>query len=247
MVTLKNKVVVITGASSGIGKAAAVKFAEAGASVVLAARRIEKLEQLQKHIITFNKNCLCIRTDVTNKDDIAGLFDETIAKFGRVDILVNNAGRGLKAKLCDMEYDHWQSVIDTNLTSVFLCTKQAALRMKADNIKGHIITVCSIAGLFAGPNYAAYCASKHGVKALMKSAKWELRADGIKVSTIYPGRVDTEFFDSYPKKPGKNQMLGADDIADYILAIASKSFFKMKQRKALNILKRIYYTGRYFF
>jgi NAD(P)-dependent dehydrogenase (short-subunit alcohol dehydrogenase family) len=247
MITLKDKVVVITGASSGIGAAAAMQFAQKGAAVVLAARRMERLKELEKRIIAFGGKCLCVRADVTSEDDVDRLFDEALSRFGRIDILVNNAGRGLKAKIVDIEYVQWQSVIETNLTSVFLCTKRAAARMKADGIKGHIITVCSIAGLFAGPAYGAYCASKHGVKALMASAKWELRSDNIKISTIYPGRVDTEFFGNYVKKPGQGQMLSADDIAAYIIAIASRSFFKIKGRKILNILKRIYFAGRYFF
>ena len=247
MISLKDKVVVITGASSGIGAATALQFARKGAAVVLAARRMERLKELEECIIGFGGKCLCVRADLTKTDDIEQLFDETISRFGRIDILVNNAGKGLKAKVSDIEYEQWHSVIETNLTSVFLCTKQAAIRMKAAGIGGHIITVCSIAGLFAVPSFGAYCASKHGVKALMRSARWDLKSDNIKVSTIYPGRVDTEFFENYTKKPGPGQMLSADDIAAYIIAIASRSFFKIKGRKVLNIFKRIYYAGRHFF
>ncbi len=222
MVNLTEKIVLVTGASSGIGKATAVEFARKGASVVLAARRVEKLAELHDHILTFNENCIYVRTDVTSEADVVNLFDRAYAKFGRVDILINNAGRGLKSELIDMTAEDWQAVIETNLTSVFLCTSQAARRMKEKQEPGHIITVCSIAGLFGAPNYSAYCASKHGVAGFLKAAKWELRKHKIKLSTIYPGRVDTEFFDSYQKPPGKRQMLDATDIARYLVAIATR-------------------------
>ncbi|RKY07648.1 MAG: oxidoreductase, partial [Planctomycetota bacterium] len=102
MVDLTEKVVLVTGASSGIGKAAAVEFARKGASVVLAARRVEKLAELGDHILTFNENCIYVRTDVTSEEDVANLFDRAEEKFGRIDILINNAGRGLKSGLIDI-------------------------------------------------------------------------------------------------------------------------------------------------
>ena len=173
MVNLTEKVVLVTGASSGIGKATAVEFARKGASVVLAARRVEKLAELHDHILTFNENCIYVRTDVTSETDVGNLFDRAEEKFGRVDILINNAGRGLKCELIDMATEDWQTVIETNLTSVFLCTSEAARRMQEKQDAGHIITVCSIAGLFGAPTYSAYCASKHGVAGFLKAAKWE--------------------------------------------------------------------------
>jgi len=240
MVGLKNKVVVITGASSGIGKAAAIKFARKGARVVLAARRTGKLEELKELICSFDESCICVKTDVTKEEEVTGLFDEAENKFGRIDVLVNNAGRGLKSEVCDISYEDWLSVIDTNLTGVFLCTREAVRRMKQKKTKGHIITVSSIAGLFGGPTYAAYCASKHGATGFMRSLKWEVRKYGIKVSTIYPARVDTEFFDIYKKRPHRRQMLSAEDIADYLVAIVSRSPAKITAVRILNIFKRIY-------
>jgi len=245
MLTLCNKVVVITGASSGIGKAAAIEFARSGAAVVLAARRIDKLEELKKFICSFNDKCIYVKTDVSRQEEVINLFQETNDKLGAVDILVNNAGRGLKARICDTNSEDWQSVVNTNLTSVFLCTKEAVKQMKDKRIKGHIITVCSIAGLFGGPTYAAYCASKHGVSGFVKSLKWEVRKDGIKVSTIYPARVDTEFFDIYKKRPHKSQMLSAKDIAHYIVAIASRSPAKIAGVRIVNLFKRIYSLIKY--
>ena len=135
---LKDKVVVITGASSGIGKAAAFAFARKGAKVVITARRIEKLEEIKSYINKFNPNCLAVKADVTKEDDVINLFDKTEEEFGRIDLLINNAGRGLKSKLCDIKCEDWINTVNTNLTSVFLCTREASNRMIKKNIKGSI-------------------------------------------------------------------------------------------------------------
>ena len=240
MVSLKNKVVVVTGASSGIGKAAAIEFARSGCRVVLAARRIDRLEELKRFITGFNENCIFVQTDVTSEDDIAGLFERAQQEFGAVDILVNNAGCGLRALVSETDRGDWERVVETNLTSVFLCSRQAVRTMRRLNTRGHIITVCSVAGLYGGPNYSAYCASKHGVAGFCRSLKWEVRRYGIKVSTLYPARVDTEFFVDYKQKPEKNQMLPAKDVAEYIVAVASRSFLKTAGVFARNVLKRAY-------
>lgn len=245
MMSLKNKVVVITGASSGIGEATAIEFAKKSAKVVLVARRTEKLEKLKDYIDSFNRNCIYIKTDVTQEKEVINLFDETEKKFGRIDILINSVGKGLQSSVDNIRYEDWLSVINTNLTSVFLCTKEAVKRMIRDEIKGHIITVSSVAGLYGGPNYAAYCASKHGVTGFKRSVKWEMRKHGIKVSTIHPFRVDTEFFDVYKKRPHRGQMLLPKDIADYILALASRSIIKIIFIRILNIFKRIFYFIKY--
>lgn len=246
MECLNNKVVIITGASSGIGKSTAIEFAKKEAKVVLVARREEKLKELTDYISSFNKNCIFVKTDVTLEKDVVELFEKTIETFGCIDILVNNAGRGLNQQVDNISYEDWKAVMNTNLTSVFLCTREAVKKMK-ENKKGHIITVCSIAGLFGAPRYSAYCSSKHGVAGFVKSIKWELRRYGIKVSTIYPARVDTEFFDIYSQRPGRSQMLSSKDIADYLIAVANRSLPKIVGIRILNILKRLYYLLRYSF
>lgn len=245
MVTLKNKVVVITGASSGIGKATAMVFAKKGAKVVLVARRIEKLKELKEQISSFNENCICVQTDVTREEEVINLFDETERIFGRVDILINNAGRGLESEVCDIRYDEWLSVIHTNLTSVFLCTREAVKRMIRQGVQGHIITVSSTSGLFGVPTYAAYCASKHGVAGFKRSIKWELRKHAIKVSTIYPANVDTQFFDALKTVPRRREMLTAADIAGHLVAIASRSLLKILVIRLALVWKRAYYFTKY--
>lgn len=239
MTCLRDKVVVITGASSGIGYATALRFAEKGASLVLAARRAEKLQQLQNQIVEFNPNCIYVPTDLIEPEQVQNLFEKAIERFGKIDILLNNAGRGLKSELVNITPEDFKSVIDTNLTSVFLCTQQAVKIMTEKNIKGHIITVCSIAGLFGAPTYSAYCASKHAVNGFVKSLKWELRKHRIKISAIYPARVDTEFFNSYQKRPSKRQLLSPNDIAEVLLAIAQRAPIKATAVRARNFAKRI--------
>jgi 3-oxoacyl-[acyl-carrier protein] reductase len=236
---LKDKVVVITGASSGIGYAAALKFAEKGSSIVLAARRAEKLQELQNKIVQSNPNCIFVPTDLTQPEQVQNLFDRTLQQFKKIDILINNAGRGLRSELSNITPEDFKSVIDTNLTSVFLCTKQAVKIMTEQNIKGHIITVCSIASLFGAPTYSAYCASKHAVNGFVKSLRWELRKHHIKISAIYPARVDTEFFNSYKKRPSKKQLLNPNDIAELLLAVAQRAPLKAAVIRARNFVKRI--------
>lgn len=240
MINLKDKVVIITGASSGIGKATSLEFAQKGAAVVLAARRLDKLQALHDDIVSFNDQCLVVQTDVTSEDQVAQLFNAALNRFGRIDIVVNNAGRGLKREIVDMSLQEWHDVVETNLTSVFLCSKEALKRMTPQKM-GHIITICSVAGLYGLPhfNYAAYTAAKHGVTGFQRSLTWEARQLGINVSTIFPGRVDTEFFSNYPTRPPQGQMLSARDLADYIVTVAEQRPFKRSLMRILNMGKRI--------
>jgi len=246
MATLENKVIVITGASSGIGEAAAIAFAQKGAKVVLAARRIEKLKKLTENIHHFNKYCIFVSTDITQESEVINLFNETEIQFGKLDILINNAGKGLKSEVLNIRFDDWLSVIQTNITGIFLCTREAVKQMIQKKNRGHIITISSIAGFYGAPGYAAYSASKHGVTGFMRSIKWELRKYGIKTSTIHPARVDTHFFDNYEKRPPRNQMLLAGDVANYLVAIASRSLPRIIGNRILILGKRIFYFFRYF-
>ncbi len=236
---LNNKVVIITGASSGVGHAAALAFARKGAKLVLAARRRERLDQLAERIKALGTDALSVQTDVTDQAQVKLLFERTVNEFARVDILVNNAGRGLKSRVEDMTLEDFSAVIKTNLTSVFLCSQQAILAMKEQK-SGSIITVSSIAGKFAGPNYSAYCASKHAVTGFMKSLAWEAKRYGIKCTSLHPARIDTEFFDVYSQKPGKRQMLEADYFADSITAAAQGCILKKWAMLIRNIARRIH-------
>ena len=245
MISLKNKVVLITGASSGIGKATAIAFAQKGAHLVLVARRREKLKELETHLTPHKTRCLSLKADVTKEEEVKNLFDEAERVFGGIDILINNAGRGLEAELCDIRHEEWLSVLNTNLTGVFLCTREAVRQMVRKGIRGHIITVSSTSGLFGVPTYSAYCASKHGVTGFKRSIRWELRKHRIKVSTIHPANVETEFFATLKTTPRRRDMLTAKDIAGHLVAIASRSILTVIAVRLLLIFKRIYYVIHY--
>lgn len=235
---LKNKTVIITGASSGIGKATARAFAKEGAHTVLAARSIDKLQDLRKEI-----GGICVHTDITKEHDIKHLFNETENMYGKIDILINNAGRGLRADLCSIDVHDWENLFATNVTGVFLCTKEAVTRMQHKQVNGHIITVSSIAGLFGAPNYAAYCASKHAVSGFKKALTWEVKP--VKITTLHPGRINTAFFNNYTRKPKRNQLLNPEDIADVIIAHAKRNIMLVWYYRTRNFVKRIYYFFRY--
>ncbi|MCH7497625.1 MAG: SDR family oxidoreductase [Candidatus Marinimicrobia bacterium] len=239
MALLRGKIVVITGASSGMGAEAAKAFGLKGARVVLAARRLERLQTVCEEIESAGGQCLAVPTDVSREGDVTQLFATVEQHFGPANILVNSAGRGLQARLLDTDYDQWQSVINTNLTSVYLCTRAAVKQMVANGVRGHIVTVASIAALYSAPGYVAYCASKHGVLGFQRAVKWELRRKGIKVSTIFPARVDTDFFGSYSRQPTRWQTLPARSLGRYIVAVASGSWLVRAVARSGLLVRRL--------
>ncbi|MDO8480367.1 MAG: SDR family oxidoreductase [Nanoarchaeota archaeon] len=236
MTCLKNKVVVITGASSGIGKAAAIAFSRKGAKIVLAARRAEKLKEIERRL---GSSCLAVPADVTQEKEVIALFKKAIQKYGKVDVLINCAGKGLRSGLHAITYEQWMDAIHTNLTSVFLCTREASRAMRATKTRGHIITISSLAGIFNVPGYSGYCCAKHAVTSFKRSVRWELLRHGIRVSIIHPYKVATEFFDDYAKRPNPRRMLSSMDIARYLVAVAERNPLKIVFFATLNFMKRI--------
>jgi NAD(P)-dependent dehydrogenase (short-subunit alcohol dehydrogenase family) len=245
MTSFRGKTVLVTGASSGLGRATALQFAREGARLIIAARREKELSDVRREIEALGGECLAVPTDVTVEEQVIHLFAAGEVAFGPVHIVVNNAGRGLRARLHEIEYDDWQSVLHSNLTSVYLCTRIAAKAMVEAGTRGHIITVGSIAGLIAIPGFSAYNAAKHGVTGFHRAVKWELRRVGIKASIIYPWRIDTAFYDRYPKRPGRGQMLAARDVARYLTAVASRSFWRRLAVRLQLLALRLYYPLRY--
>jgi NAD(P)-dependent dehydrogenase (short-subunit alcohol dehydrogenase family) len=194
MFELTGKVALITGASSGIGAAAAMQLAKQGAHVVLAARRYERLTQLASQIQASGARALALQMDVTDKTTIEKGIASAIATFGRLDILVNNAGIAENAAFMDMTEAVWDRTLATNLKGCFLVAQGAASEM-AQKKWGRIINIASIAmgGQGVGfPNIAHYCASKGGIIALTESLADELAPLGILVNAIAPGLIATE-------------------------------------------------------
>jgi NAD(P)-dependent dehydrogenase (short-subunit alcohol dehydrogenase family) len=185
------KIAVVTGAGSGIGRAVAVALAQAGYRVVLAGRRLEAVQQTAQQAGT---NTLVVQADVSQPDSVQALFAGVQQQFGRLDLLFNNAGAAAPAMAIeDMPLETWQRLVDTNLTGVFLCTQAAIRIMKAQDPKGgRIINNGSIAAVTPRPNMVAYTATKHGVTGLTKTTALEGRQHNIACGQIDIGNVQTD-------------------------------------------------------
>ena len=188
------QVAIVTGASSGIGKAAALALLERGYRVVLAARRLELCEAAIADSGVPAAQALAVRCDVADPASVRALFDETRRAFGRLDLLFNNAGRNSPpVPLEDLSFEAWRSVVDANLTGVFLCTQEAFRIMKSQDPRGgRIINNGSIAAHSPRPNSAAYTATKHGVTGLTKSTSLDGRKYDIACGQIDIGNAATE-------------------------------------------------------
>ena len=188
---MKKKVALVTGASSGIGKAVAVALAGAGYAVVLAGRRADKLHEVAH---AAGPSALAIEADVTQPTSVAALFRRTVEVFGRLDLLFNNAGAAAPSTpIEDMPLETWQRLVDTNLTGPFLCTQEAIRIMKSQDPQGgRIINNGSIAAETPRPNMVAYTATKHGVLGLTKTTALEGRRHNIACGQIDIGNVKTD-------------------------------------------------------
>lgn len=200
MSILKGRTAVVTGASSGIGEACAIVFAQKGANVVLAARRVERLEALVTKLEGMGAQALAVATDVTDEGAVQNLFDSAVQRFGTVDVLINNAGIADSTAVDEMSLDLWQQVIQTNLTSAFLCSRAAFRVMKAQE-RGRIINVGSISARVPRQNSPAYAASKWGLDGLTRSLAIDGREFNIAASIFHPGIVATEIAPGAVKLP----------------------------------------------
>jgi len=192
---IKDKVVIVTGASSGIGEATAREFGRLGAKVVIAARRVDRLEILAKEIdaMSTGAKVLVIQADLSKLEDIQSMVHQTMDTFGRIDILVNNAGFGRLNWLEKLDpVKDIQAQFDVNVLGVIQTTRQV-LPIMIKQRSGQIINMCSMAGLVATPTYSIYAACKHAVHGFSEALRREVKPWGINVSMIYPGGVVSEF------------------------------------------------------
>ena len=192
MTDLTNQVAIVSGASRGIGRAIALLLALQGAKVVAVARSENELEEL-----TQKTQGLCIVADISDETDAQYVVEETLRHFGRLDILVCNAGVGSFNELENFAAAEWDRIFDTNVKGTFLLCKAAVPHLKARK-RGHIVGITSDVAKRTFPNGTAYGASKFAQDAVLASLRKEVRPHGIKVSTIYPGLVDTYFNDTTP-------------------------------------------------
>ncbi len=218
---LDGKVVVVTGASKGIGKATAFAFAAAGAKVVLAARTRETLEQVAVALKKNGAQALAVPTDVTSVDAVKQLIQQTLDVYQHVDILINNAGIGHFGPVVDFEPDDWDAVLNSNLKAVYLCAKYALPSMLEQG-SGQIINVLSVAAKVTFQASSAYCAAKAGALALTKVLASEVRQQNIRVTAVLPGSVHTPFWDGVPEHPDFEQMLTPEHVADTIVSVCQQ-------------------------
>ncbi len=217
---LAGKVAVVTGSSSGIGKAIAFRFAEEGARVVLAARRQAFLEEVVERIRSQGGEAIAIRTDVVQEAEVEALISGTVNHYGGLDILVNNAGIGGGRQLADTSTERFDKVLNTNLRGTFFCCRAGFRQMKQQG-GGTIINMSSVAGVQAWAGTGTYSASKHGIMALTKSLADEGRAYQIKVSAICPGGVAQELVDASPEEIERSEKISPYDVAEAAVYLAT--------------------------
>jgi hypothetical protein len=225
-----NKIIMITGATTGFGKATALKFAENGFNIIITGRRKELLDELEKELQTVgNIKTLSLNFDVRKKDEVESVIGNLPEEWKKIDILVNNAGLAVGlSHIQDGDTDDWDRMIDTNVKGLLYVTRAVAPLMVTRN-KGHIINIGSIAGKETYENGNVYCASKSAVDALSKSMRIDMLKNNIKVTLIAPGMAETEF--SLVRFKGDEQKaktvykgidaLTGDDIADVIYYCAT--------------------------
>ena len=231
MKKLNGKIAFITGASSGIGRACAISFAENGCNLIISSRRTNIIEKLSEEIKErFNVKVYVQKLDVKNRRDVEWLVNSLPNEWKEIDILVNNAGlaRGLD-KIYEDDIDNWEEMIDTNLKGLLYVTKAIVPGM-VERESGHIINIGSTAGHEAYPKGHVYCATKHAVNAITKGLRMDVVDKNIRVSTVDPGAVETNFSVvrfSGDKEKAKNVYKGitpllAEDVADAVTFCATR-------------------------
>ena len=216
MALLTNKTAIVTGGTKGIGFAVARSLIAAGASVSISARNEDQVKQAAAELNEIGEGrCVGFVCDVRDEAQVESFFANTVLSLGGLDILVNNAGIGIFAPVESTTGDDFRAVIETNLCGVFYCCHQAIPLMKQRG-GGYIINISSLAGANPHPKMAAYNASKFGLNGFSEALMQEVRHDGIKVSYIMPGSVNTEFGGDEPS-PEKSWQLQPEDIARVVM------------------------------
>jgi len=217
---LDGKVTIVTGGATGIGRGIARAFAREGASLVVASRNVEKLEQAAGELRQLGAPALAVETDVTRESEVVALFERTLAEFARLDILVNNAGVMDGGPLEELSLETWQKVVDVNLTGVFLCSREAMRTMKKQR-QGRIINIGSVSAQMPRMNSVPYATTKHALSGMTKALALEGRDFGIAASCLHPGNVESDL----ERAPGSftqvEPMMTPDELAVTAVAMAA--------------------------
>ena len=244
----KNKVVLITGASSGIGKQTAIEFAKLGSNIILVARRKNKLEQVENELKQFNVNTLVCACDVSKKDQVEKMSKIVLEKFNSIDILVNNAGFAIYGSVYDLSINDIESQMETNYFGMVYCTKNF-LPLMLEKKSGHIVNVASVAASFGLPGIASYCASKFAMLGFSEGLKHELSGTGVGITVVSPIMVKTDFFDhpSFEKMPKYSPTsLNSKTVAKAIVKASNSSRLEMITPSIIRIAVWLKHTFPYF-
>jgi len=237
MLNIQDKVILITGASSGIGEACARLLAERGARLLLGARRTERLEQLVGEINAAGGSAAYRRLDVTSREDTQAFIDFALAQFGRVDVLINNAGVMPLSKLEALKVEEWNRMIDVNIRGV-LHGIAAALPVMQAQRSGQFVNIASIGAYSVVPTGAVYCATKYAVRALSEGLRQEVGGD-IRVTLVSPGVVESELADGISDAPTREVMMAFRKIAITPDAIARAIAYAVEQPADVDVSELI--------
>jgi glucose 1-dehydrogenase len=232
MKSLENRVALVTGSSSGIGQAIAIKLAEQGADIVIDyVGHSEGAEETRKQVEGAGTRAIVVKADVSKVADLQSLIDRGWEAFGSVDILVNNAGMEKKADLCDVAEEDYDRVLGVNLKGPFFLSQAFVRRLRSAGKSGRIINISSVHEDLAFPGFASYCASKGGLRMLMRTLAVELGPDGFTINNVAPGAIATPMNKSLLENKPKLEALMAniplgrlgstDDVADLVVFLAS--------------------------
>lgn len=202
---LKGKVAIVTGGGTGIGKAISLGFADEGATVIVAARNLSRLEEVARYLKSKGNKAKAIQTDITDHEQVKKMVDITINEFGQIDILVNNAAEGTfnNADVAAMDLVEWRKSLEINLTGTMLCAKEV-LKHMIPRRQGSIVNISSVAGISGVPKESPYSVTKWGVIGLTETLAIEAGKYGIRVNCISPGATRTQEFDDWIKVSAKN-------------------------------------------
>jgi len=217
--SLRDKVALVTGGGSGIGKAIAKALLAEGCKVIINGRNEEKLNQAKSELGDNVESIVC---DITDEGQVGNTFNGIISNYGKFDILINNAGMAAKAKAHELKYETWKKVINVNLNGAFLCAREA-MKIMIKQKSGRIINIGSISGQMSRPENAAYTASKFGLEGLTRALALDGREYGIAVSILHPGNVGTDIWKGREEIAEREGLVPLEDIGKLAVTMLSMS------------------------